>query len=624
MTNLEKMKKTTTQITKWIAIGMSIFHFVTAAIGSLPTMQQRSVHVGLTLILIFLQGSIKEDTKTGKYIFNIVLTFLALTCSAYTLFNWYGLAMRVAFPQTLDLVMGGILVVLVLDATRRKLGWALPILSIIFILYGLFGNYLPASIGHRGYSIARIVGQLSMATEGIYGTVAGVSATYIFLFVLFGSLLEYSGAATFFIDLATGIFGKTRGGSAKVATIASCLFGMVSGSAVANVMAVGPFTIPMMERMGYSKRFSGAIISVAGTGGQFMPPIMGAAAFIISETLGVPYIKVALAALIPGILYYAALWFIIDLRSRKVGIEGLADDEIPDWKEVIKNGFYLAFPFVLLVVFLAVFRWSPIKSGFWSIVSIIAVSWVKKETRMGLKEILNAFEKGAYGALEVAVVCASAGIIIGLLSLTGLGLKFSGVLVAIAGGSKIILLILTALAGLILGMGMTTTSVYIILSVLVAPALVDMGVAPLAAHLYVFYFGILSAITPPVATASFAAASVAKTEPFALGFAAWKIGLAGYILPFMFIYNQELIFVGTPLAIIKVFITSLIGIYALSAAIEGFIYDKIHILGRVLLAVGAILLIDSRLLTDTAGLLLLGFIGVSSYMRMKKNKVITS
>lgn len=614
-------KQITTKITSIIAIAMSLFHFVTSAMGSLPTMQQRSVHVGFALMLIYLQSAIKKETNKFKYVTNMILVLFSLTCSIYILLNWYGLAMRVAFPMTTDLIIGAILIVLVIEGTRRKLGLALPIIASIFIIYGFVGAYLPPSIGHRGYSIARIVGQLTMATEGIYGTVVGVSATYIFLFVLFGALLEFSGAAKFFIDLSTAFFGKTKGGSAKVATVSSCLFGMVSGSAVANVMAVGPFTVPMMTRVGYTNRFSGAILSVAGTGGQFMPPIMGAAAFIISETLGVPYVNVALAALIPGFLYYAAIWFIIDLRSSKMGIKGLDPEDIPDWKEVVKNGFYLALPFIMLVVFLAILRWSPIKSGFWSIIAVVAVSWVKKETRMGFKEITNAFEKAAYGALDVAIVCATAGIIIGMLSLTGLGLKFSSLLVAIAGGNKVILLMLTAIAALVLGMGMTTTSVYIILSVLVAPALVNMGVPPLAAHLYVFYFGILSAITPPVATASFAAASVAKEEPFALGFAAWKIGLTGYILPFMFIFNEELLFVGSFLTILKAVVTSLIGIFALSTAIEGYFHGNLNILKRIVLFAAAILMIDSGLMTDLSGLILLAVVYVPKIIANKKSSL---
>lgn len=510
--------------------------------------------------------------------------------------------MRAPFPETIDVVIGTLVTIVVLEATRRELGWAIPLLAIIFIVYAIFGNLIPIrQIAHRGYSFTRVITNLAQASEGIYGQVLGVSATYIFLFVLFGAFLEYSGASQFFVDLSLALFGKSRGGPAKVGTVASGLFGMVSGSAVANVMAVGPFTIPMMTRLGYAPKFSGGVISVAGTGGQFMPPIMGAAAFIIAETLSVPYMAIVKAAFIPAVLYYVALWFIIDIRAQKDKIKTLPEDEIPDWKKILFSGAYLALPVILLIYFLAIARWSPIKAGFWSIISLIVISSIKKETRLTPRKFLIVLSEGAMGALNVAIICATAGIIIGVLSLTGLSLKFSQLLVMLSMGIKPILLVLTMVAGLILGMGMTTTSVYIVLSVLVAPALTKMGVSPIAAHLFVFYFGILSAITPPVATASYAAASITKTSPSELGFEGWRIGLAGYIIPFMFIYSPTLLMEGPVLSIVQSIFTSLVGIYALSAAIEGYLHGKLNIVFRVLLAGAALLLIDSGTLTDIVG-----------------------
>ncbi|MDO5562845.1 MAG: TRAP transporter permease [Synergistaceae bacterium] len=606
----------------WIAIAMSTFHLVTAGIGSLPTTQQRSVHIGFALVLIFLQAYFKESDsgKLGKVnkLFNIIMAVCSLAISVYAFMYWYDMMMRVAFPSKIDLLMGCVAIGCVIYAAKKKLGYALPIMAILFILYALYGNYLPTLIGHRGYTLKRIVGTLYMDTAGIYGQVAGISATYIFLFVLFGAFLESSGAGRFFIDLSTALFGRTKGGSAKAATVASCLFGMVSGSAPANVMAIGPLTIPMMEKAGYEKRFSGAVISVAGTGGQFMPPIMGAAAFIISETLGVPYLDVALAAFIPGVLYYLAIIFIIDIRSNKINIKPLS--EVPDVKVVLKNGFYFAFPVLLLVYFLAIARWSPIKSGFWSIIALIAVSMINKETRMTPKKLMKSFELGAMASLDVAIVCSLAGIIIGMLSLTGLGLKFSNLLLALAGGNMVILMLLTMVSALILGMGMTTTSVYIILSVLVSPALVQMGVKPLAAHLFVFYFGILSAITPPVATASYAAASVAGDDPMRLGWVAWKIGLSGYILPFIFIYSPELLMDGSAVAILGATVSSVIGIYALSVAIEGFYKYPVMLPLRALLLAGALLMIVSGIVTDIAGLAIVLIVLVPQYIKYRKEK----
>jgi TRAP transporter 4TM/12TM fusion protein len=598
-----------------VAVAMSTFHVLTA-ISSIPSMEQRCIHVGFALVLTYMQSIINTKNKISRTV-SFIFIIGVLASTIYVFDQWHDMIMRIAFPEKMDIYMGCIITIALLEAARRKLGWALPFLAILFILYALYGKYLPKVIGHRGYTLKRVMSVLYMELSGIYGQVAGISATYIFLFVLFGAFLENSGAGQFFINLSTATVGKTSGGSAKVTTVSSCLFGMVSGSCVANVMTVGPLTIPMMEQSGYSKRFSGAITSVAGTGGQFMPPIMGAAAFIIAETLGIPYMSVAKAAFIPGVLYYLAIIFIIDLRSSKLHMKGL--DKVPDWKEVLKKDFYLSIPVLLLVYFLAVVRWSPIKSGLWAIIAMIVVSWFRKDTRMGPKKILNAFEAGAYGSLEVAVVCALAGIMIGMLSLTGLGLKFSNLLLMLSGGKLPVLLVLTMIAALILGMGMTTTSVYIILSVLVAPALIKMHVPPLAAHLFVFYFGILSAITPPIATASYAAASIAKDDPMKLGWVAWKIGLSGYILPFMFIFSPELLMEGTWYNIILTTISSTIGIFALSVSLEGYFHGDMNFVYRTLLFIAAICLLYSGMITYAIGYGICLVILVPRYIKNRKH-----
>ena len=610
------LKKATLGVMGAVAVGMSMFHFLTAGFGTLPTMEQRCVHVGFALTLIFLQAASKKTDKLPVYLFYVLLAVLAIVSCAYIYKNWIQLSIRVMFPKNADIIFGTIIVVLVFIAAKLTSGWALPIIGLTFIAYAAFGDNIPFGFGHRHYTFKNIIAQLTMDTEGLFGTVCGVSATYIFLFVLFGALLEYSGAAKFFVDLALGSFGHKRGGTAKAAVVASGVFGMISGSPVANVMTIGSVTIPMMEKSGYDKQFGGAILSCSGTGGQIMPPIMGAAAFIIAETLGIPYTNVALAAFIPAVLYYAAIVFIIDIRSDRMGIRSIDKSELPKPGEVLKGGFYLGLPLILLIVFLAVIRWSPLKSGFWAIVASIAVSWVKKETRMYPKQILAGFQKGAMSALSVAVTCTLSGVLIGMLSLTSLGLKFSTILVSAAGGSRLILLILAAVSGVIMGMGMTTTSVYIVLGVLVAPALVNMGIPALAAHLFVFYFGILSAITPPVAPASLAAASLTESNPFKLGFEAWKIGLAGYILPFMFIYNPVLLWQGSPAWIFKSFATALIGAFALSVSIEGYINGKVNPLFRVLMFAAAICLVDSGTLTDIAGIIIVAGI----WLYQKKGK----
>ncbi|MDR2529545.1 MAG: TRAP transporter permease [Synergistaceae bacterium] len=608
------------QLMALVAAGMSLFHFGTAAIGALPTMEQRSLHLCFALVLIFLKGASSRKGGFGvKDAFDVSFALIGLVATLYVYFLWDVMFMRAPFPEVADTVIGTLLVLVVLEGTRRELGAAIPILGGIFIFYALFGRMIPfKAISHRGYSFARVIGNLAQASEGIYGQVLGVSATYIFLFVLFGAFLEHSGASQFFVDLSMAFFGRSRGGPAKVGTVASGLFGMVSGSAVANVMAVGPFTIPMMTRLGYAPQFSGGVISVAGTGGQFMPPVMGAAAFIIAETLAIPYMSVVKAAFIPAVLYYVALWFIVDLRAQKNKIQTLPAEQIPDWKKVFFKGAYLAIPVLLLVYCLAALMWSPIKSGFWSIISLIVVSSLKKETRLTPGKFYRVLAEGAMGSLSVAIVCAAAGVIIGILSLTGLSLKFSQLLIDLSMGIQPILLLLTMIAGLILGMGMTTTSVYIVLSVLVAPALTRMGVLPIAAHLFVFYFGILSAITPPVATASYAAASITKTSPTELGFEGWRIGLAGYVIPFMFIYSPTLLMEGSVVDIVQSFVTSLIGIYALAAAVEGYLYAKLNTSLRLMLGVASLLLIDARITTDVVGAFL--FFAIFFYTRASRSR----
>ncbi len=600
---LGKYKTVARYITAALAIILTTYQVYTCIFGLLPPLRHRSIHVGLITTMIFLLIACNRKTRPLGVMISSLLGALSLLSFSYIAVNYAGLLMRVGNPRQLDVIVGAVLVILVLVAIKQKLGWALPVICAMFILYALFGTYLPAAIAHRGYSVKRIVSQLAMGTEGIFGMVAGTSATYIFLFCLFGTFLDVSGASHFFMQLAIALTGRLRGGSAKIACLASGLFGMISGSAAANVMTTGTFSIPLMKKSGYKPEFAGAVEAVSSTGGQFMPPIMGAAAFIIAETLGKAYVEIATAALVPAILYYLTVWFTIDLRARRDNIGGIDGyTEIPKARVLLLRQGYMLLPLILLILFLTVFRWSAIRAGLYASGTLIILSMFRKESRFTPRKILEVFEKTAYSVLDVGIVCGTAGIIIGSLSLTGLGIKFSSLLVAIAGGNQIVLLVLAAVAGLILGMGMTTSSVYIILSVLVCPALVDMGIVPLVAHLFVFYFGILSNITPPVATASFAAASLAKTDAFKLGFVAWKLGLAGYILPFMFVYGNELCLMGSPLGIVKAIMTASFGIYALCCALEGYYLVKLGVLQRLLMGAAALLLIDTGFVTDILGI----------------------
>lgn len=471
-------------------------------------------------------------------------------------------------------------------------------------------------MGTVSFTIQRVISNLTMETSGIFGTILGTAAKQIFVFMIFGSFLELSGASEFFLKITSTMLGSLKGSGAKVNTMAGGLLGMVSGSAVANVMAVGPMTFPMMKKDGFSNNFCGAIAAISGTGGQLMPPVMGTAAFIIAETLAVSYGEVTKAALIPGILFYLTIWITINCHSNHLGLEGR--QEKAEWMPVVKDGFYYLVPIIFLIITISVLKWSPIKAGMWSTVLVVAVSQLNKEKRMTLKTIIQAMENSAKGALTVSAACAVAGIIVGILSVTGLGLKFSTVLLAFSGGHKIVLLIVTMVAGLILGMGMTTTSVYIVLSVLVAPALVDFGVEPIAAHMFVFYFGILSCITPPVATAVFASASLLNVSPIKLGLYTSRIAIPIYIIPFLFVLNPALLMLeGTGVWIIVEFILSALTVIALCSSIEGCFVTELNGPERVLLFVGAVCELHTSVMVKLFSNLLIAIILLKN-IRQKK------
>ncbi len=586
-----------------VAVLMSLFQLFAAASSYIETMPLRSMHLCFTLVLIFLlQTEKRTGALTWKDGADLVCALLSVAVTVYAFLYWEDMTVELVYPSELQLAIGCTLIAMVMYATGRSVGWAIPLLALCFLLYAFFGQHIPPPIGHRGLPFDRIIGGLTMATEGIYGLVLGVSATYIFLFVLFGAFMEKSGASDFFINISLALFGKRRGGPAKVAVMASGIMGTISGSAVANVCTTGVMTIPMMKKAGYESPFAGGVEAVASTGGQIMPPIMGAAAFIMAETLSIPYISVCKAAIIPALMYYVSLWFMVDLNAQKRGIKPLSADEVPDWRPILAKGFLLAVPLVLLIICLSILLWSPLKSGLLAILSLLVVSSLRKDTRLSFKKLCEILAAGAQSCLTVAIICAIAGIIIGVLTLTGLGIKFSQLLIALSFGVKPVLLVLTMLAGLILGMGMTATSVYIIISVLIAPALVEMGTLPIAAHLFAFYFGILSAITPPVAIASFAAAGICKASPNKVGYQAWLLGCAGFIIPFMFLYNPVLLLEGNsiPRMLYSLF-TAFLGIFCMACAVEGWLVRALNPAFRLILLAVALLLIDSGLLTDALG-----------------------
>lgn len=605
-----------------IAISMSAFQFYTGGFGLWLALKQRALHLAFALALIFLlYPSTKKgiDSEKDKIpFFDIILAIVGAATSLYLIIYYKELVFRAGLPSTIDLIMGGITILLVLEATRRAIGPELPIVVIVFLLYAYFGPYMPGYFAHRGYSLERIIEHLYMQTEGIYGIPLGVSSSFVFLFILFGAVLNKTGMGKFFIDLSMALAGHTTGGPAKVAVIASGFMGSVSGSSVANVVTTGSFTIPLMKSIGYKKDFAGAVEAAASTGGQIMPPVMGAAAFVMSEFLEIPYIKIAAAAVIPAIIYYVAVMIMVHLEACKYGLKGLPRERLPKTKQVLKEKGHLILP-LLGLVYLLVRGYTALFAAFWAIVMSLAASMVKKETRLDLKNFLGAFEDGAKGALGVASACACAGMVVGVTTLTGFGLKIASGIVALGGGKVLPTLFFTMIASIILGMGLPTTAKYIILAIMAAPALIQLGVLPLAAHMFILYFGVIADLTPPVAVAAYAGAGIAGGNTMRTGFNAVKLAVAGFIIPFVFAINPALMGLGgSPLLTIQLTVTSLTGVLALGTATSGFLLVKTEFYERIILFAIAILLISPDLLTDILGVAGVLFILFLQYRKLKK------
>jgi len=601
-----------------IAIFMSLFHLYAGWRGTLDPWTLRVTH----LMLGFLVAFLTYPTFKGKKVNWVDLTLfgLALASGLYILIYKDQIIQRAGLPTKWDVVFGIITIVLVLEMTRRVVGLALVVVAGVFLLYAYLGPHMPSLLAHRGYSLERIASHMYTTLEGIYGVPISVSASFVILFVIFGAFLEATKTGDLFLNVANAIAGRWRGGPAKVAVIASGFFGTISGSAVANVVGTGSYTIPLMKRIGYAPYFAGAVEAVASSGGQLVPPVMGAAAFIISEILGIPYIKICVAAVLPALLYYVGLFTAVHMEAVKTGLRGLRDEEVPDLKNVLKTQGHLFASLFVLVYLLAVAMKSPGYSAFWAIVTSIIVSFLRKSTRLNLKSFLRALESGAKGALTVVAACAAAGIVIGVVTLTGLGLKFSATLVHLAHGNLYLTLIFTMVASLILGMGLPTTAAYIICAVLAAPALIKLGVQPLAAHLFVFYFAIISAITPPVALAAYAAAGIAKDSPMKIGFTACRIGLAVFLVPYVFIFQPALLMKGAPQTIMWVTFTGIVGVILLACSTIGWFLESLSLWERVFLFASSLLLIEPRVLTDVVGACLVIPVVLSQLRKRNRKK----
>jgi len=575
-----------------LSITLSIYHLFIAYAGSLEAHAFRSTHLAFILILCFLTRPLGRkswtDPKNGWFAVDLLFVALVIATQVYTLWDLDAFIFRQGDLTDTDIWAGTILLLLLLEATRRAMGWAMVIIAGFFLIQTALSDYFFGIFYGPPSSWFTMIDYLFMRENGIYGIPIMVMATYIFLFILFGAILVRSGAGRFFINVALALTGSKTGGPAKASVVASCLMATVSGSAVANVVTTGSFTIPLMKRIGYRSYFAGAVEACASSGGQIMPPVMGAAAFIIAEFLNIPYLQVALASLFPALIYFFSIFVMVHFEASKRNLATISPKELPNLKEEVKRGGHL-FLSILVIVVLMVIGYTPMFAAFWAIISILVLSFLRKETRMSPLDILSALEEGARLAVPVSIACAAAGIIIGCVFVSGLGLKFTNVIISLAGGNLWIALILTMFASLILGMGLTTTAVYITLAALVIPALVKMGVEPISGHLFAFYFGLVSAITPPVALASFAAAGIAGSNPMQTGVHSFRLGIAKYILPFVFVFAPGMLFVGSWHQIILGISGGFAGIYALTVCTEGWIQRKVGWFTRLIMAGCALL-----------------------------------
>ncbi len=590
-----------------LAASFSLFHLVTSYRGTLPTLQQVYVHLAFALVLIFLTYPTFDKQSRfsrARWLIDGPLALASAVVGGYVVVNFMEIAQRGAGdPSEMTVLLGILATLLVLEATRRVIGWALPLLAIAFIIYAFVGPHMPGMLAHRGFDIERLAATFYVSASGIAGTPLQVSATYVAIFVIFAAFLDVSGAGKFFIDWSYAALAWVRGGPAKVAILASSLMGTVNGSAVANTVATGTFTIPVMKRAGLHPNFAGAVEAAASSGGQIVPPVMGAAAFIMVEILGRPYSEIMVAAALPALLYYVALFVMVDFEVARQGIRGLPRHELPDAWAIFRSGWHLTAPLLVLIYLLVVVGYTPFKAAFYSALAVVVASWLSKNTRMGPAKLWEALRRGGTGMLEVAAACACAGITIGVLMLTGLALRLSGILIDFSGGSLFVLLVLTMLISIILGMGLPTSAVYIVLATLVVPAMTTLGVDPLAAHLFVFYFGVMANVTPPVAIAAYAGAAIAGGDATKTGFIAFRLALSGFLLPFIWAYNPALLFQGDWQEVAMAAVSAIIGVVALAAAIQGYLL-RTHATWyqRLLLGAGALALIKPGLVSDLIGL----------------------
>jgi TRAP transporter 4TM/12TM fusion protein len=617
-----------------IAVAMALFHIYTAGIRPLPGVQQRTIHLSFALALIFLMFPFKsksddsQETKVANEFrplspIDILLVALSFFLGVYVFIEYEALSFRIGMPNFLDSFCALLGILLVLETTRRVIGWSIVIICLVGFAYLAFGTYLPAYLAHTGFTFEQVINFMFFSTEGILGLPLGVSSTVIIVFIIFGAFLQLSGAGPLFVDIGLSLFGRFRGGSAKAAVLASCLFGMITGSQLANVAAVGVFTIPLMIRAGYKPEVAASIEAIGSTGSMIMPPVMGAVAFIIPEMIGGSYWDVCKAAFIPGFLFYTSVYMIVELQAAKYGLRGLPKAELPEVRKVLMERGHMIIPILVLVYGIALAMVSTFKAGFWAIIACVIASQLRPGTRMNIKSVASAMERGAKGSLIVVACCASAGLITGAISMSGMGMRFSDVLVTMAGGSTIMLLVLTMMASLILGLPLPPVTCYLILAVLAAPALIKLGIHPMAAHLFVFFFGALGNISPPVAPTSFAAAGLANTDPVRTTNLTFLYSLPSFLVPYLYVYANELLLMGSLIKIVLTVVSSFIGISCMAVTFHGYLFRNLGWIERTLFLIAGLILIYPHWILDLVGYALVGVLIVLQLLTRRKEKGIS-
>jgi TRAP transporter 4TM/12TM fusion protein len=597
----------------WLAAVWSLFQLYTAYAGMFDLLVQLPVHVAFAVALAFLTpaagvaataGDVRARRHAGRRWLDAAGAALALACGAYYIAQNARLVSRMAMvddPTTTDVVVGVAFVLLLLEASRRHIGSALVGLAVAFAAYAFLGPWLPGFLAHGGVTFLRFLDQQTLTTEGIFGVPTLVSATFIYLFIVFGGVMAHGGLLAFFTDLALAVAGSTRGGAAKVAVISSGLFGTVNGSAIANAVTTGAFTIPLMMRAGYRPAFAAGVEATASMGGQLIPPVMGAAAFIMAETLSVPYASIAIAAAIPGVLYFVAVGAMVHFEAARRNIPVMSRHELPRLGAVLRRDAHLLAGPAVLLYFLVEGR-SPLFAGFWALMAAVVVGFLRRDTRIGSREALVILVESAQNALPVALACATVGIVVGVVSITGLGLKLASGILGISGGNLMLTLLLTMVAALVLGTGLPTSATYIITSIMAAPALVQLGLPKLVAHMFVFYFGILADLTPPTAISTYATSSIAGSDVWRTQWTAMMLAISGFIIPFSFAYDPALLLVDASAGhVLLRAAAATLGILMLAAGVIGYLATPARPWERGVLLVGAVLLIFPGALGDAVG-----------------------